>query len=53
MNERLLNEIKVIREETDFTEVNYLLSKKWKLLKIVTEKKSFKYVLGKIRKVDC
>lgn len=44
--------VKEIREETNFTEVNDLLSKKWTLLKIVTTTKGFKYILGRTKKLD-
>lgn len=52
MDRYLLEKVKEIREETNSTEVNYWLSKKWTLLKIVTTKKGFKYILGRTRKLD-
>lgn len=41
-----LQQVKKVREEKDFTEVNKLLNNNWYLLKIVSTGKEFIYVMG-------
>lgn len=41
-----LTKVKKIREETDFTEVNKLLSGNWRLIEIIPTGRGFKYILG-------
>jgi len=48
--DKILNKVKEVREEKDFTEVNNLLSDGWKLLGVFSNDREIIFVLGNVKK---